>query len=555
MTSTEQTTLDRKKKFLLVLPLIAAPFLFIAFYALGGGQGDPGKGAAEKAAGMGFNTELPAPVFAKKEKGMDKMAAYEQAKRDSMRRREALRQDPYRSGSRQDPAGGNWLSGSFNPMNAQLAPGNHLNTQLRPEDRKADELLQKLEQLQKGLAQPGKMTPGAMGKHADTVPQSPIDERPAILMLPKRDTPHRDPELDRLSSMLDKIVAIQHGNVPGLEEEEGQVRHAASGAGQRETGTVHETAAATIPAVVQGDQGLVNGATIALRLTAEISIGGVRIPRDQLVYGQVAISNDRMMVHIGSIRSGQSIYLMSLQLYDLDGLPGIHIPDMLTRQVARQSADQGISSLNLGAYDPSIGAQATNAGIQAAKSLFSRKVRLVRVSVRDGYRVLLKDTKGAAVMVIPRDTVVADRKDVGGEVPAVEIQAPPMDSLEIFMHHSVKEGRIRLTLQGIYLQDGLMWLSFECSNRSKIGYVPDHLRCTIREGRRLKRMAVQEIPLEPVYQQAPPVIAGDSSGKMLLCFRPFTLGKGKKLLVQIGEREGGRGLEMEISPKVLLHAK
>ena len=36
-------------------------------------------------------------------------------------------------------------------------------------------------------------------------------------------------------------------------------------------------------------------------------------------------------------------------------------------------------------------AQATTAGIQAAKGLLSKKIKLVKVTVKAGYRVLLKD--------------------------------------------------------------------------------------------------------------------------------------------------------------------
>jgi len=39
--------------------------------------------------------------------------------------------------------------------------------------------------------------------------------------------------------------------------------------------------------------------------------------------------------------------------------------------------------------DPSIGAQAAGAGIEAAKSLFSKKVKLIKATVNAGLQVLL----------------------------------------------------------------------------------------------------------------------------------------------------------------------
>jgi hypothetical protein len=40
-----------------------------------------------------------------------------------------------------------------------------------------------------------------------------------------------------------------------------------------------------------------------------------------------------------------------------------------------------------------LGAQAASAGIDAAKGLIRKKAKLVKVTVKAGYRVLLKDEK------------------------------------------------------------------------------------------------------------------------------------------------------------------
>jgi len=70
---------------------------------------------------------------------------------------------------------------------------------------------------------------------------------------------------------------------------------------------------------------------------------------------------------------------------------GLYIPGSINRDVAKQSADQSLSGVDLVSMDPSIRAQATAAGITAAKTLLSKKVKLVKVTVKAGYKVLLKD--------------------------------------------------------------------------------------------------------------------------------------------------------------------
>ena len=77
----------------------------------------------------------------------------------------------------------------------------------------------------------------------------------------------------------------------------------------------------------------------------------------------------------------------------MDGLDGIYIPGAITRDVAKQSADRAVQGIGFTALDPSIKVQAASAGIEAAKTLFSKKAKLIKVMVKAGYQVLLRDEK------------------------------------------------------------------------------------------------------------------------------------------------------------------
>jgi conjugative transposon TraM protein len=103
------------------------------------------------------------------------------------------------------------------------------------------------------------------------------------------------------------------------------------------------------------------------------------------------LNAERLEVEINSIRYNQSLYPVKLSVYDIDGLPGIYIPGAITRDVAKQSVDNSLQLMELSTMDPSLKAQATSAGIGAAKSLLSKKVKQVKVMVKAGYKVLLKD--------------------------------------------------------------------------------------------------------------------------------------------------------------------
>ena len=99
----------------------------------------------------------------------------------------------------------------------------------------------------------------------------------------------------------------------------------------------------------------------------------------------------QLKINISSIQYQDNILPVSLEVYDIDGLAGIYVPGSISRDVGKQSTDQAVSSIGVTTLDPSLAAQATSAGIQAAKTLISKKVKLVKVTVKAGYQVFLKD--------------------------------------------------------------------------------------------------------------------------------------------------------------------
>jgi hypothetical protein len=538
----------RQRKFFLFLPVLVLPFLFFAFYSMGGGGGEK-KGIAT-GPGMGFNMELPKPLFAKERTPLNKMEVYKKADQDSIKKRELQQQDPYHIAAKQSATG---MSGNVLPVTPSFPS----------QDQKADELLKKLDQLRQSIQQP--VIPSSSSAAIAGNTRTPAGNEPAI-----RDTPAitrlqhtlpsirphennaEDPQLQRLNTMLDKIIRIQHPREELSPEADaiGEKGEIPDNIRNMELIPADSAASNAIPAAVSEDQTLVAGATIALRLIADARIGGIKIPKDQLVYGVVSIKNDRMLITISSIRREQSIFSTTLQVYDMDGLPGIHIPGAMNREVAKQSADQGISSINLATFDPSIGAQAANASIQAAKSLFSRKVKLIRVAVRAGYQVLLYNPKAS-----PFAKMINKHAETHVDSPATTIILPDELELKTFLHHTTTSEKLSLTLQGIFLKQNMLWFSLLLDNESPIEYTPAYTRWFIRDRHQFKRTAIQELPVVPVYVTPAAIIPGDSNRSLLMGFQPFALPKDKELVLQIGERNGARVLTMAIGHKEILKAK
>lgn len=447
----------RKRKMMLMIPLLIVPMACLAFYGLGGGRGGSGATAAGPQL-KGLNMTLPLAHIDGRNQPTDKLGFYEKAKLDSMRLQERRKQDPYALGNK-NPFATKADSLSRDP--AEKRPGEEGIGAIDPggSDRQADQVMEKLDQLKQvlgksgpGFGQEGIGSAGGGGSHGEGVgsggasgghgvrPGFPVGQaglgaqdfdtsaagrtqqriREMMERL-KAASPggEDDPEMDRLDGMLDKLIKIQHpglvhgdtsaapgapptalvspqrndvpvGTLPSVVSERDNVE-AFMEIGVRDEGDSAKEVA--IEAVINSDQTLTAGSTVALRIVQDFTVGSEHIAANQLVYGVAALAGERLTIGINSIRVGQSIIAVSMQVYDLDGLPGIRIPGAITRDVSKASADQALSGLEMASVNPSLGAQAAGAGMEFARSLASRKIRLVRVSLPAGYRVLLKNGK------------------------------------------------------------------------------------------------------------------------------------------------------------------
>ncbi|WP_333627463.1 conjugative transposon protein TraM [Sphingobacterium siyangense] len=413
----------RHRKFMLVLPLMALPFLTLMFWSMGGGRAEAiGETTVHPS---GFNSSLPDAKI-KEDGSMDKMSYYEQAKKDSAKFQELLKNDPnYQTPSPETGSyhygdgAGNTAGQGDGRLNTSLYGGRSFN------DPNSEKIYQKLAMLNGELSSPlpaqGSAEP--YGRNAGQDSRQPIIangdvDRLEQMMQMMGQPQGQDPEMMEINSMLEKIMDIQNpqrvqekmqkdsqkkrgrvyavsgrareNTISVLGEDKGG---AESGFFSLEEDTSGEAGQNAIQAVIHENQTLVSGSTVKLRLTDEIMINGTVIPKDNFLFGVASLDGERLKVKITSIRYGSSLYPVELQAYDLDGLDGIYIPGAITRDVAKQSADRSLQTLGVASLDPSFGAQAAGAGIEAVKSLVSKKVKLVKVAVKSGYRLLLRDEK------------------------------------------------------------------------------------------------------------------------------------------------------------------
>lgn len=426
----------KQRKFLMILPVLVFPFVTLMLWSLGV-LGSP-KEEPKKVAQKGFNMNLPDARPAK-DNGWNKLKFYEQADRDSAKYKSLLKNDPYFQLSpvtdRQPLDTGSLLVGTTG-NNSKLSYDPYPSDLAQKPDPNEEKVYKKLAELNRELnktsvSEKSDKEKGIVSGKDKTGNEEEI-EKLESMMQQMNGAEDSDPQLLQINNMLEKIMDIQHPervkdriksqsevnksqvfpvsanndqvvisllesrerNNYGLANDTNRIpidsRDSYGFYSLDELSGVDELQTA-IKATIPETQILVSGATVKLRLTDDVYIQGVLIPKDLYVFGTASLNGERLTIDISTIRYKNNILPVALSVYDLDGMEGIYMPGAITRDVAKQSADQAIQSLSIASLDPSLGAQAASAGIQAAKSLIGKKTKLIKVTVRSGYEVLLRD--------------------------------------------------------------------------------------------------------------------------------------------------------------------
>lgn len=114
---------------------------------------------------------------------------------------------------------------------------------------------------------------------------------------------------------------------------------------------------------------------------------------------------------------------------------------------------------------------------------------------------------------------------------------------------------IRFRLSGLFIHDDIMLLRFKISNQTNINYDIDQLRLYIRDQKRSKRTATQEIEILPVLvQNNTSKVAGQSDNTIVFAVPKFTIPDKKYLDVELMEKNGGRHLELHVKNKKIVKA-
>jgi conjugative transposon TraM protein len=270
--------------------------------------------------------------------------------------------------------------------------------------------------------------PEAYPSKRTVISSADIDRLEQLMDQTKSGVREEDPEIKQLNEIMEKIMDIQHPE--RVKQQMSQASQAAKGhffAVTINSGNVHPSLLEndeedtpidsmqlnqlqgffslenepagireqqnTIQAAIHKTQTLVDGSIVKLRLLEDVSVNDLLIPKGSFIFGKASLQGERLHIKISAILFKNSFFPVQLSVVDMDGIEGIHVPGSITREVSGNSADRALQGIGATLPDPSLGAQAANAGIEAAKTLLRKKTKLVKVTLKGGYQVLLIDEK------------------------------------------------------------------------------------------------------------------------------------------------------------------
>ncbi|PZP48173.1 MAG: conjugative transposon protein TraN [Pseudopedobacter saltans] len=115
---------------------------------------------------------------------------------------------------------------------------------------------------------------------------------------------------------------------------------------------------------------------------------------------------------------------------------------------------------------------------------------------------------------------------------------------------------MQFSLKGIYAQEDVLFFRFELGNKSPIDFTTDFMRFYIRDQKRLKRTADQELELQPlaIFPDNKISTTTSSTQTIIVAFKKFTIADHKNMVIQLFEKNGDRHMVLKIKGKVLMQA-
>lgn len=388
----------KRRRLLLFVPVFLLAFGGLFYLALHvGSPKKDDKAVTDKGA---LNTKLPEASLQPSEK--NKLEIYMQAEKDSAKWKEAERNDPY--SNRLEDLDPYPDTDSYSPGEFSLKQKSYHDPNEKKVNDRLEKLYSALSDRENSMETPRYETTPPPDRHSADMAEL---EQQYQQMLASHNNDTSDPEMRQIDGMLDKLLDIQYPDrvkerLQGHQASEARnVLPVSTGLTAESSGGFYglqddadaDTAkSGTVLATIHENQTVQNGSTVKLRLLQDMYVGSKRIPAGNFIHGICTINDERVIIQLFNVNYKNELLPIQLNVFDMDGLEGVHVPGAITRNAAKEGTSQLLQSVGtVSTVDPSLAAQAAAAGIQTATGLLSRKVKNVQATLRANHEVLLRN--------------------------------------------------------------------------------------------------------------------------------------------------------------------
>jgi conjugative transposon TraM protein len=374
-----QTIQQRKAKFFLVLPVIVIPLMTLLFWKFGGGQA---QAAYAKPRG-GYNFELP-EAKPDNQDNWTMLDYYKKADQDSAKRKSSFEKDPaFLINNDEEKQPEERVYRKLKELEDQVAASESnvqkrkVNKSVRPDidHSSSNNKIERLERMMQHMEQPAE-------------PDAELAELNAMLnKLAGLENP-----TDKTSAPTDSVNRFA---LPVSVTDESEIMPGTSDSdhffGIVTEHAVRENAQQIIKVIIEDNQTVTSGSTVALKLIQPVKIGATIIPKHYRIYATAVIQQNRLQLSVKGILFEQQLLPVQLIAYDQTGTPGVVISNKVVKDFAQQTAQRSIGSIGFNNINPTVEGQIAEAGLQTAKSLFAKKTKVITISLRSGDEVWLID--------------------------------------------------------------------------------------------------------------------------------------------------------------------
>ena len=148
-------------------------------------------------------------------------------------------------------------------------------------------------------------------------------------------------------------------------------------------------------ACIHGDQTVVTGSTVRMRMLEDAVVSGMKIPANTLFYGVATLGANRLEVVVNNLKVGNTISPVSFVIFDNDAMEGLNLPNNMKAQAAKrmhqglvQNIDMPLASI--GTMTSEI-TSAVNATTQIAKQILNMRLAQVKVHLKSNYQMFIQE--------------------------------------------------------------------------------------------------------------------------------------------------------------------